>query len=1113
MARPPSDVGAGNLPFVEELYHQFMSDPNSVDEEWRVYFTKMIDADNGHAPRASNGSNGSMGSNGRHGSTSSGSLSRPDEADAARRATAEGRTGESAVRTAGVGESYRRLGTAVSAGDELGSSSSATVALLRRINLFEGAPDAELREVAAIAEPVSKSPGDVIVREGDMGRDLFIVVRGHVMVRRASRVVAELGAGDVVGEMAVLDHQPRSADAVARSPVELLRIHGDDLLPLMERRPALARGVIRVLTRRLRDSGARQDRVDQLIRAYRVRGHLIANLNPLGLPNQRLYEELNPAHYGFSPADHDMVFSATTIPGANMLPFREIIAHLRRTYCREIGIQFMHIDDLKIKMWLQNRMESTQNTCKLSPSEQVRILTKLTDAEIFEQFIHRKFVGAKRFSLEGAESLIPLLDMAIEKAGEHGVEEVVIGMPHRGRLNVLANILGKSPRHIFREFDDRSPELYLGRGDVKYHLGYSNERVTACGQRVHMSLTFNPSHLEFVGPVVLGRVRAKQDQFGDLERRRGMGILIHGDAAFAGQGVVQELLNMSELGGYTTGGTLHIIVNNQIGFTTTPAEGRSSQYCTDVAKMLQIPLFHVNGEHPEAVAQAIRLAMEFREEFKKDVVIDMYCYRRHGHNEGDEPSFTQPLLYKAIRRRKSVREGYIDNLVGPEGITREEAAAIEVARREILEAELGAARSGQDVEEERPRRGYGRWHLYRGGRDIEVPDVSTSVPKEKLQQLLTRLTRVPYSMSPHPKISKMLEARLAMAKDEAPLDWAAGEALAFASLLVEGHNVRLSGQDSARGTFSHRHAVLFDVEDGKSHVPLQHLTDDQGVFEVFNSPLCEIGVLGFEYGYSLEAPDSLVVWEAQFGDFANVAQVVFDQFISSGEDKWSRLSGLTMLLPHGFEGQGPEHSSARLERFLNSGAEDNIQVVNPTTPAQLFHLLRRQVLRAIRKPLVVMSPKSLLRHPMAVSPLDDLAERGFQRIIPDVRSDVNPSGVRRILLTSGKVYYELEQQRAERGAHDIAILRVEQYYPFDSATLKEALALYPTAAPLFWVQEEPRNMGAWNFLRPRLEEIAGDDRAIRCVARPESASPATGSASAHKQEQALLMIKAFGNEG
>ena len=852
-----------------------------------------------------------------------------------------------------------------------------------------------------------------------------------------------------------------------------------------------------------------QDRVDQLIRAYRTRGHMIAQIDPLGLARS-CPPELDPAFYGFDDAAMERRFSCETVHCEGPLTLREILQRLRNTYCRSIGVEYMHIDDLSVRRWMQRRMEFTENHLALTRKEQIRILTRLTDAVTFEEFIRKKFIGAKSFSLEGSESLIPLLDLAIEKAGEQGVRQIVMSMAHRGRLNVLANILGKSPRQIFREFADADPHLYTGRGDVKYHLGHRCEWRTSSGSMVYLFMCFNPSHLEFVNPVALGRMRAKQDRVNDHDHERGLVILIHGDAAFSGQGVVQETLNLSQLPGYSTGGTLHVIVNNQIGFTTSPTEARSSTYATDVAKMLQIPIFHVNGEDPEAVAQVVRLALDFRKEFKRDVVVDMYGYRRLGHNEADEPSFTQPLLYRAIEKRKPVREGYLDHLLRLNGVTREDADEIAERRRAHLEKELSESRSefyrfpSKELE--------GIWKGYYGGPESEIEEKPTGVKKEKLSHLLEKQTELPENFHPHPKIAKLIEGRRAMAKGEHPLDWSAAEALAFASLATEGFRVRLSGQDSGRGTFSHRHAILHDYEDGHTYTPLQHLSADQAPVQIYNSPLSEIGVLGFEYGYSLDWPEGLILWEAQFGDFWNVAQVIVDQFIISAEDKWRRLSGIVLLLPHGFEGQGPEHSSARLERFLMLGAEDNIQVVYPSTPAQFFHCLRRQVVRRWRKPLVIMTPKSLLRHPKVISSLNEMAEGTFQRVIPDVLNK-DPKGIREIILCTGKIYYELEKQRAELARDDVAILRLEQLYPLPKDDLGSALQHYLEGTPVIWVQEEPENMGAWRFLRVKLGMKLFNKFPFSGVSRPASASPATGSTNSHKHEQARLLTEAFQVKG
>ena len=847
----------------------------------------------------------------------------------------------------------------------------------------------------------------------------------------------------------------------------------------------------------------RQEAVTQLIRNYRVRGHLLAQLDPLGRDRKYDIPELDPLFYGFREADMDRVFACDrSLEPTGQLSLRELIERLKNTYSRTIGVQFTHIDDIEARNWLQQRMESTQNRAQLSRAEQVRILTRLSDAVIFEEFIRRKFTGAKSFSLEGSESLLPTLDLAIEEAGEQGVQEVVVGMAHRGRLNVLANIIGKSPREIFREFEDKDPDLHIGGGDVKYHLGYVNDYQTSTGRRVHLSLCFNPSHLEFVNTVAMGRLRAKEDRIGDFARERGLLILIHGDAAFIGEGVVQETLNLSQLPGYTVGGALHVVVNNQIGFTTAPSEARSTHYCTDVAKMLQIPIFHVNGEDPEAVAATVKIAMEFRRKFRRDAVIDMYSYRKLGHNESDEPAFTQPVTYAQISKRKSVREGYLDRLLGMGEITREEADAIAERRRLHLENELSQAH------EEPPSRVRQTHGGYIGGPDASAPEVNTAVPRERLQMLLEQLSSVPDDFKPHPKIVRLLKARQQMAQGKAPLDWAAGEALAFATLTTEGVPIRMSGQDSERGTFSHRHAVLHDVENGSEYVPLHNLSPDQSRLRIYNSPLSEVGVLGFEYGYSLDALGGLVIWEAQFGDFWNAAQVIVDQFIASAEDKWNHLSGLTMLLPHGYEGAGPEHSSARPERFLLLAAQDNFQVVYPTTPAQMFHLMRRQVMRKWRKPLIVMSPKSLLRHLECISSLDDLASGGWQKIIPDTHKR-SGAEISKVMLCSGKIYYELDKAREERGANDVAILRVEELYPLSNEELMGALTQYGDGTKVVWVQEEPENMGAWFHMDTSFWRVLRERFEWSGVYRDRSASPATGSAASHKKEQELLINAAF----
>ncbi|NRA32978.1 MAG: 2-oxoglutarate dehydrogenase E1 component [Polyangiaceae bacterium] len=866
-------------------------------------------------------------------------------------------------------------------------------------------------------------------------------------------------------------------------------------------------GSLRPFSPESMDIAIRQDRVDQLVRAYRVRGHLAAKIDPLEMPRADV-PELDPAFYRLHNDDLDRPFSSRTIYGTETLTLREIIQRMKDTYCRAIGVEFMHIHDLESKQWLQERMEGTENRLELDSGVQTKILTALTDAVILEEFIQKKYLGAKSFSLEGSESLIPLLHLAIDRASTHGVDEVTLGMAHRGRLNVLANIMGKHPRDIFREFDDVDPQLYRGRGDVKYHIGYSSDMITHSGNNVHLSLCFNPSHLEYVNTVVLGRVRAKQDRAGDTERSTKLALLIHGDAAFIGEGIVQETLNLSELRAYQVGGALHIIVNNQIGFTTPPSQSRSTTYATDIAKMLQCPIFHVNGEDPEAVAQVVYLAMDFRAKFQRDVVIDMYGYRRHGHNEGDEPAFTQPLLYRAIAKRKSVREGYLATLLKLGGISQAQGDQIATERKQALEDELSEARTMPKKTDDNWLGGY--WQGYTGGPSAAVDDVPTGVDASKLRQLMLSLARVPSDFRPHKKIERLLQNRAEMGEGKRSIDWGAAEVTAFGSLVTEGYRVRMTGQDAGRGTFSHRHAVLYDYDDGNHYMPLAHISDDQAPIEVFNSCLSESGVMGFEWGYSLDWPDGLVVWEAQFGDFCNAAQVIIDQFIASAEDKWRRLSGLVLLLPHGFEGMGPEHSSARLERFLMLCAEDNMQIAQPTTPAQYFHLLRRQVLRPWRKPLIVFSPKSLLRHPSAVSTVEELSGGRFHRVLGE-SEPLGDGPVRRVLLCSGKIYYELFKHRNDIGRKDVAIVRMEQLYPLPKAELSAALEAYPNGTPVFWVQDEPENMGAWTFMRMKFGERMFGRFPLSVVAREESASPATGSARSHKIEQAELIDEAFGS--
>jgi 2-oxoglutarate dehydrogenase E1 component len=850
---------------------------------------------------------------------------------------------------------------------------------------------------------------------------------------------------------------------------------------------------------RLLAAAALQGRVYQLVNAYRVRGHLFAKIDPLGTPPDAA-PELDLSNFGLTEADYDATFPTVGLGGLpDRATLRQIIAHLSETYCSSIGVEFTHIEEPDARDWLQNAMETTKNRIDLEEFESVRILKHLTDAEIFEQFVHKNFVGAKRFSCEGAESMIPMLDLLIEYAANQGVEEIVIGMAHRGRLNVLANIMNKNVREIFAAFRDWNPERNLGRGDVKYHLGESTDRATATGHTVHLSLAFNPSHLEFVNPVVEGRVRAKQDR----KKRAGvMPLLIHGDAAFMGQGIVPETLNLAGLEGYATGGTVHLVVNNQIGFTTIPQDSRSTRYCTDITRMMKVPVFHVNGEDPEAVMQVTRLAIEFRQRFGKDVVIDMLCYRKYGHNEGDEPRFTQPVMYQLIDRKPTVREVYVKTLVDRGLITQEQGDRLKADRQAALALALEEEKKGDYLRP--PKAMEGIWTPYFGGPDVGVEEVDTSVKREVLVDLATRLATLPEGFSANPKVKAILETRRDRVAEGQPFDWGTAEHLAFASLVAEGAPIRISGQDARRGTFSHRHATLFDNKTGARYTPLANVGG--GRFEVYDSSLSEAGVLGFEYGYSLDSPEALVVWEAQFGDFVNGAQVIIDQFIVSAEDKWLRLSGLVMLLPHGYEGAGPEHSSARIERFLQLSASDNIQVCNLTTPAQLFHALRRQVKRPWRKPLVIFTPKSLLRHKEAVSTVDELANGAFQRVIPDRETD--PRAVKRVLLCTGKVYYDLLDARRKLGRQDVAIVRLEQLYPVGDA-LAKALAVYADGTRLVWVQEEPRNMGPWYFLNANLRKWIGERMPITVVARTAAASPATGSHASHVFEQQRLIDEAL----
>ena len=850
-----------------------------------------------------------------------------------------------------------------------------------------------------------------------------------------------------------------------------------------------------------------------LIRAYRVRGHLEARLDPLGLQVPKPHPELDPASYGFTEADLDRPIFIDNVLGRETATIREILGILRESYCGPIGVEFMHIQDPEQKSWIQRRIEGAPWRQPPDTESRKAILMQLTEAEGFEAFCQKRYVGTKRFGLEGAEASIPALHTIIATAARAGVREICIGMPHRGRLNTLVNVLKKPFTAIFSEFAGAgaNPEDVQGSGDVKYHLGTSAD-IDVDGKPVHLSLQPNPSHLEAVDPVVVGKVRARQDMAGDTRVRRSvMGVLMHGDAAFAGQGLVYETLAMSQLIGYRTGGTVHVIVNNQIGFTTVPAHAYSGLYCTDVAKSIQSPILHVNGDEPEAVVFCARMAAEFRQQFGVDVVVDMVCYRRHGHNETDEPAFTQPIMYKAIAQRKTVRTLYAERLMAEGVISAEDASAMWDGFAATLDQ---AARAAQSYRPNKADWLEGHWTgLKQPDQEDGRAEEATGVVATTLKQVGTAIARVPENFDVNPKVARQLEQKRAMIESGEGIDWATGEALAFGSLLLEGHRVRLSGEDSQRGTFSQRHAVLVDQTNANEYVPLNNIAPGQAKFEAYNSLLSEVGVLGFEYGYSLADPRTLVLWEAQFGDFANGAQVIIDQFLTSGETKWLRMSGLALLLPHGYEGQGPEHSSARLERYLQLCAERNISVCNLTTPANYFHALRRQLKRNFRKPLVVMTPKSLLRHKLAVSRLDDMAnDSGFQPVIPEIDPIAEPDRVQRVVLCAGKVYYDLLAERREVGTKDVAIVRLEQLYPFPLLSLPKALAPYRNA-DVVWCQEEPANMGAWSFVDRRIEAVLStlDIKAKRpsYVGRDDAASPATGLAKVHAAEQRNLVRMAL----
>jgi 2-oxoglutarate dehydrogenase E1 component len=851
----------------------------------------------------------------------------------------------------------------------------------------------------------------------------------------------------------------------------------------------------------------------QLIRAYRVRGHLLADLDPLGLEQRGHPPELHYRTYGFTEADLDREIFINNL-GRERATLREIIAILQETYCGHVGVEYMHIQVLEERQWVQQKFEHRPREQGGRPSltnaAKKEVLRILTEAETFERFLDRRYTGTKRFGIEGAESLMPALEAILRCGAELSVREFVVGMPHRGRLNVLANFMCKPYAAIFSEFQGNAanPEHVQGSGDVKYHLGTSTDREIG-GRSIHLSLAANPSHLEAVNPVVLGKVRAKQRQRGDAERNQVVGILMHGDAAFAGQGVVAESLELAELRGFRTGGTIHIIVNNQIGFTKSPAFARSSPYPSDIAKGVQAPIFHVNGDDPEAVVEVARTAMEFRQRFAKDVVIDLFCYRRHGHNEGDEPAFTQPLMYRTIARHPTTRQLYANRLVGEGVLAETEVEGIASRFVAQLETQFAAA------ENYRPNKAdwlEGAWAGLETAPDDDRRG-DTAAPLELLREVGRGLATVPEGFHLNRKVARLLEAKREAIESGQDIDWATTEALAIGTLCADGTHVRLSGQDSGRGTFSHRHAALVDQESEERYVPINHIREGQAPFDIIDSPLSEAAVVGFEYGYSLADPKTLVIWEAQFGDFANGAQVIIDQFLSSGEAKWLRMSGLVLLLPHGYEGQGPEHSSARIERYLQLCGEDNMQICNLTTAANYFHALRRQIRRNFRKPLVVFTPKSLLRAKEVMSPLAAMGPgTTFHRIIDETEKIARDEEVRRVVLSSGKVYFDLLKARAEKGDDKVALVRVEQLYPFPFATLAEVLQRYRNAE-VVWCQEEPQNMGAWGFVDRRIEQVLGGldvaAKRPRFVGRCEAASPATGLFRRHTQEQAHLVADAL----
>ncbi|WP_129648860.1 2-oxoglutarate dehydrogenase E1 component [Peristeroidobacter agariperforans] len=854
------------------------------------------------------------------------------------------------------------------------------------------------------------------------------------------------------------------------------------------------------------DAAAKQGAVSRLVQVYSNRGHLVADIDPLGLMKRPVPEVLELSHFGLSNADLETEFftGSRTDAIAKRMKLKDIVAQLRQIYCGTIGAEFAHVSNSTERLWLQNRFQEGRVTNRFSAEEKKTFLRHLTAAEGLERYLATKYPAQKRFSLEGGDALVPLVDDLIQQGGLRGIEEMVIGMAHRGRLNLLVNVVGKSPQKLFSEFEGHYDVNHMqGSGDVKYHKGFSTDIKTP-GGNVHVAMAFNPSHLEVVNPVVEGSVRARQQRRSDTKGDKVMPLLIHGDAAFAGQGVVMETLQMSQVRGFYTGGTVHVIINNQVGFTISkPEDARSTMYCSDVAKMIEAPIFHVNGDDPEAVAFVARLALDYRMTFHKDVVIDLVCYRRLGHNESDEPAATQPVMYSKIRAHKTPRQIYADRLVAEKVITMADAdAMVDQYRREMDEGKsqakqsLGLIGNKHTVD----------WTKYH---DVDLTEtVNTGVRIEQLRELATKLTTLPSNLTLHRQVAKIVQDREKMAAGQLPLDWGFAENLAYATLLTEGYEVRLIGQDSGRGTFFHRHAVWHDQNSEENYIPLQHLAPSQPRFDVYDSFLSEEAVLGFEYGFSTTEPNSLTIWEAQFGDFVNGAQVIIDQFISSGEAKWGRLCGLTMMLPHGYEGQGPEHSSGRLERFLQLCAEQNMQVCVPSTPAQMFHMLRRQMKQNFRKPLIIMSPKSLLRHKLSVSQLDDLTQGSFRTVIDEV-DDIQASKVTRVVFCSGKVYFDLLDSRRGDGLHNVAIVRVEQLYPFPAEEYAAIVKKYPNAKEIVWCQEEPQNQGAWYQIRHRLQESLSKDHQLLYAGRAPAAAPATGIAQMHQEQQQALVDAAL----